>query len=65
MQDSLDVTLRAGLRVKTSDTKRSATVLEVFEPFRMAFLRYDNGQEDWWPFSHLEVVATAPDRSPA
>lgn len=44
---------RVGQRVRTTDTKRRAMVLELNEPFHMAYLRYANGQEGWWAFCSL------------
>lgn len=39
---------RVGQRVRTTDTKRRALILELSMPFHQAYLRYENGQEGWW-----------------
>lgn len=50
---------RVGQRVRTTDTKRWATIIELRDGFDVALIRYDNAaDETWWPLSSLEPVTT-------
>ena len=51
-------TLKAGDRVRRWDTKRRATIVEVREPWTVAYVQFDSnsGEEDWIAVSLLERI---------
>lgn len=50
--------LKVGQRVRTTDTRRRATILEISQPFYVALLQFDNSTADaWWPLISLEALS--------